>query len=418
MLKNKVIYLLLFLLFINNHEYLFSQQMDQSEVLKDQKFSVSVDFPETINFHFEGESSKKIDDIKVEFKTGDRKTLQYAYMDFAQKDSNVIGDMEFRINTQGGVIPPGSKITWNLVIYFDDNTKIITPDQNFVLMDTRFDDWELYEDGSINIYYRYSRTRAERLSKECNELLQEMFPIVGNVIDDPITIVLYNNYSEMIGAISSKSKTSDRELITAGQAFDEASVVLVLAGRNDIGTSTHEIMHILVGRATDGSILLPLWLNEGLAEYANRDKTVTYDHYLDWGIGTDNLKPLKQLIVFPGDPNLTLVSYGQSRSVVKYLIDSFGKQKMELLLSNLSDGQIIDDALLTTYGFSLDGLDNNWREYVGANPYYNKEGTIIDYNKELSDSTDKGSCNSNGIIYILASLSLIYFRGLVNIYSS
>ena len=119
MLKNKVIYLLLFLLFINNHEYLFSQQMDQSEVIKDQKFSVSVDFPETINFHFEGESTKKIDDIKVEFKTGDRKTLQYAYMDIVQKDLNVIGDMEFRINTQGGLIPPGSKIIWNLVIYFD-----------------------------------------------------------------------------------------------------------------------------------------------------------------------------------------------------------------------------------------------------------------------------------------------------------
>ena len=74
MLKNKVIYLLLFLLFINNQEYLFSQQMDQSEVVKNQKFSVSVDFPETINFHFEGESTKKIEDIKVEFKTGDRKT--------------------------------------------------------------------------------------------------------------------------------------------------------------------------------------------------------------------------------------------------------------------------------------------------------------------------------------------------------
>ena len=228
--------------------------MDQSEVVKNQKFSVSVDFPETINFHFEGESTKKIEDIKVEFKTGDRKTLQYAYMDIAQKDLNVVGDMEFRISTQGGFIPPGSKITWNLVIYFDDNSKIITSDQNFVLMDTRFDDWELYEDRSVNIYYRYSRTRAERLSKECNELLQEMFPIVGNVIDDPITIVLYNNYSEMIGAIRSKSKTSDRELITAGQAFDEASVVLVLAGRNDIGTATQEMMHILVGRATDGSV--------------------------------------------------------------------------------------------------------------------------------------------------------------------
>ncbi|GIS30982.1 MAG: hypothetical protein Ct9H90mP2_13650 [Dehalococcoidia bacterium] len=31
-------------------------------------------------------------------------------------------------------------------------------------------------------------------------------------------------------------------------------------------------MHILVGRATEGSISLPLWLNEGLAEYATEIK--------------------------------------------------------------------------------------------------------------------------------------------------
>ena len=100
------------------------------------------------------------------------------------------------------------------------------------------------------------------------------------------------------------------------------------------------------------------------------------------------------------------------------MIDSFGKQKMELLLLNLSDGQVIDDALFNTYGFNLDGLDSNWREFIGANPYYDKEGEIIVSNQELSNSSDKGSCRSNGLLYILASLLFIYFRGFVNFHSS
>lgn len=396
-------FILAFFIFFSQSSFVLKAETNDD--FKIQSIDYLVDFPEKISFLFSGTSKKKIDDIKVNFKTGDRKTLQYGYMDLKFDENNkVSGVMDFRISTSGGYIPPGSTITWNIIIYFEDGTQISTINNEFVMLDTRFDDWDFIEGKYITIYYRYSKSRAKTLLEECELLLNDMEAIVGKT-DDKIALTLYNNYAEMIEAVRSKSKTSDRELITAGQAFDESSVVLVLAGRSDIGTATHEIMHILVGRATDGSINLPLWLNEGLAEYANRDKTVSYDLYLEWGIGTNQLKPLSQLRTFPGDPKLTLVSYGQSRSVVKYMIDNYGQEKMYILLNNLSLQMTLDEALLDAYGFDLSTLDLNWRESIGAGPYKSRENSVI----ELKIS-DPNSCTSNNLLLFLPLLFMFWLK--------
>ena len=396
-----ILFIFLILIFIQPNNLVAETAPD----VKISKLETKVDFPEKITFSFQGEVNKKLQDIKVNFKIGDRKTLQYGYMEFSENlDNNVVNSfMDFRINTQNGFIPPGSRINWYLTFYFEDGSQFISEDTEFVMLDTRFDDWDFLETDKIRIYYRFSKSRAKRLLEECEIVLNEMEPIVGSS-EELITITLYNNYSEMIDAIRSKSKTSDRELITAGQAFENEGVVLVLAGKNDLGTSTHEIMHILVGRATDGSINLPLWLNEGLAEFANRDKTVSYDIYLDWAIGTNQLKPLSQLLTFPGNPQLTLVSYGQSRSVVNYMIDQYGFEKMNLLLSNLSKGLTVDESIINTYGINLQELDNQWRKTVGAGDYQPRENKTITILKKnpISDSSFRPSN------WIIISLGLIF----------
>jgi len=146
-------------------------------------------------------------------------------------------------------------------------------------------------------------------------------------------------------------------------------VVLVLAGRSDVGTATHEMTHILVARAAGSRGVVPLWLNEGLAEYGNLDQTISYERFLEWAVGTDRLIPLKSLRSFPGDPNLTLVAYGQGRSVVKYMVDQFGTEKMSELLTTLGTGVGIDDALGAVYGFDIRGLEDGWRDSIGADPY-------------------------------------------------
>ena len=408
MLKTKFILFFSILFLFSNPAILNADTGSDIEI---QTIRAEVDFPNKITFLFDAITEKKIQDIKVNFKTGDRKSLQYGYMDFETfEDNKVSGRMDFRISNQGGYIPPGSHIDWHIVVYFDDGTQYVSDNYDFIVLDTRFDDWEFVEGDFMRVYYRFSKSRAEKLLDECEEMMLDMVPIIDMSSSSgyqKINMTLYNNYAEMLEAIQLKSKTSSRELVTAGQAFDESSVVIVLAGKNDIGTATHEIMHILLGRKTEGSINLPLWLNEGLAEYANRDKTVNYDLYLEWAIGTNQLKPLSQLRTFPGDPKLTLVAYGQSRSVINYMIENFGQGTMNLLLTNISKGKTLDEALENSYGFDTQELDSQWRKSIGAGPYKPRQNETITVQK--TNPIIDGSCRSSNLLVLsLGMLFLVY----------
>src|SRR5262245_5357512 len=62
------------------------------------------------------------------------------------------------------------------------------------------------------------------------------------------------------------------------------------------------------------------------------------------------------------------LSYSQSYSITKFLIENYGQEEMTSLLVTLREGNAIDDALMQTYGFNIDGLEDAWRQAIGASP--------------------------------------------------
>lgn len=84
---------------------------------------------------------------------------------------------------------------------------------------------------------------------------------------------------------------------------------------------------------------------------------------LDQALNDNNLITLRSLNGgFSELPDKANLSYSQSYSVVKFMIDTYGQQKMTDLLIALRDAKPIDQALLEVYGFDTDGLDSAWRE--------------------------------------------------------
>jgi hypothetical protein len=61
-------------------------------------------------------------------------------------------------------------------------------------------------------------------------------------------------------------------------------------------------------------------------------------------------------------PEKANLSYAQSQSVVKFLIETYGQEKISDLLIDLRDAKPIDTALRETYGFDTDGLEDEWRK--------------------------------------------------------
>ncbi len=330
-------------------------------------FGMESQFPEGIMFFAEIDSSIEVEDVRVIFDVGDRNVTQYNYLDIPRSGQSLIdGELFINTNTPERYIPPGSVIKFQMEVLGTNGESYLSERREKLLLDARFE-WETVVDGPVTVYYHGPvRSRAETLAAKSREGLELMAPLTGAEIETPIAVMLYNNNAEMIGAVVPRSATISRELVTEGQAFGDENTVLVLAGRSDIGTATHEITHILVDRATNGAALVPFWLNEGLAEFGNLDQTVSYTRFLEWGVGTGRLPSLRGLNRPPGDPNLTLVGYGSGRSAVEYMINEFGEEKMADLLAALGAGLPIQTAIQAVYGISLEELENDWRTEIGA----------------------------------------------------
>ena len=179
---------------------------------------------------------------------------------------------------------------------------------------------------------------------------------------------MYNNTKEMLEALPPRSASIGRELITEGQAFTDLGTLLVLGGgRLALGTASHEVMHIIVHRAGDSIYRrVPAWLDEGLAEYANVDPGYSYDIALEFAVETDRLLPHVYMPAMPGKAEDVIIFYGQSRSIVRMMIEVFGPEKMKQLMAEMKEGKDVDDALTTVYGMDRAELDSAWRRAIGA----------------------------------------------------
>ena len=64
-----------------------------------------------------------------------------------------------------------------------------------------------------------------------------------------------------------------------------------------------------------------------------------------------------------------MLAYAESRSIVAFLIDTYGPEKMNRLLEAFPRLATIERALEEVYGFDVEGLQPAWRESVGLPPH-------------------------------------------------
>ncbi len=94
-----------------------------------------------------------------------------------------------------------------------------------------------------------------------------------------------------------------------------------------------------------------------------------------------------------GDPNKVNLFYGQSWSLVSFLIDTYGEESFAQLFAEIKRGNTTDTALETVSGFDQDGLDNEWRASVGLPP---REAVAEDGEEPVPTFPPPGEGSENG----------------------
>ena len=331
---------------------------------------VESDFPKGINFRIETYDNLKIKSIAVRYKLGQQNTSIYQYLDRDDSDKNN-WNLYLRTNSLDKYIPPGTLINYNFEITFISNNVHKSNSNIFIYNDPRFK-WEDISNNMINVsYYGPVKSRAQLVLDTIVETIDRMSPLLGITISEPIRVTMYNNIPDMVIGLPPSSTTVRTQLVTQGQAFPDLGVLLVLGNSSSvIGTSSHEITHILNHRAADSVFRkLPSWLDEGLAEYGNITQSTTYENALNYAIDNDLIIPITLQNTLPGDADQIIIFYGQAMSIVNYMIDNYGEEKLRDLLTNLKTGLNIDDALLNAYGFNRNELENKWRKSLGIEEY-------------------------------------------------
>lgn len=330
--------------------------------------SVISEFPTGIRFKLEADSDVEIATVAVRFRTGQQARGAYDYLEFEQTGELIDSELFWRTNTGGRYIPPGTILTYNFEIEDTEGNRFDTDKQEFIYLDPRFE-WSEVTDGPITVaYHGPVRSRAESVLEAMVITLNNMGPVLGADVSQTIRATMYNNNREMLEALPPGSTTIRRELITEGQAFVDIGTLLLLgSGRGARGTAAHEMTHILTHRAGDSVFRnVPQWLDEGLAEYGNIEPGFSYDIALEFALATDTLLPITSMPALPGNPQDVIIFYGQSSSIVRFMIGAFGVDKMGELMSELQSGKDVDEAIPDVYGVERIELENFWRDFIGA----------------------------------------------------
>ena len=401
-MKNLIkLFFLVSIIFYNffNYNFIFADQ----DIVKN--YNVTSEIPEGIKFSIELLNYDDIDDIQVKFKIDGRNSFQYEYLKMP-KDNNVIEHF-FSTLQSSRYIPPASKIEYYFEIFFNDGSSFRTEKKNDVLLDSRFE-WDLVQGDVVDVYFHgpVSR-RAKNVLKASDKSVNDISELLGVDSNTRVSLVMDNNYSEMFAVVVNKSQTQAGSLITEGQAFSTENIVLVDGGaRSALGVATHEITHIIVSRATkDSYVGVPLWLNEGLAEFGNVEQDSGYDRYLEWAVDTNRLFPFSSLNRFPGNPNLTLVAYGQSKSFIEFLVNKYPKENMKNLMKEISNRKSINESFISSYGKNLNDLEDEWKSTLLS---IDGNGALLKQaNKTENILNESGSCSGGKMSFETMLISLL-----------
>ncbi len=362
--------------------------------------SAQIYFPSALTFNIEAESQNDIVKIRLHYQV-DR--MNYApvtdeawpvFIPSPKVKAQWVWDM------RKASLPVGATITYWWTVEDSTGDMLTTPSQIIHFDDLRYN-WQKETTGQITLlWYKGNQAFVDQLIAGCQEALDRLAQDTGVHLEQPVSIYIYASAEDLRGAMVFPQEW------TGGVAFTEYGIIAIGIPTNELdwgkGALAHELGHMVTHQITYSPYgnVLPFWLDEGLAMYAEG----TTDPYLEsvfrQAIKQHSLISVRSLASpFSAIPAEAYLSYAESQSIVTFLIQTYGSDKMLQLLNVFKEGSTYDDALKQVYGFDEDGLDTLWQKYITTAASSQLENNFI----TLSKATTTNSFWHDALNRIMAS---------------
>jgi tetratricopeptide (TPR) repeat protein len=216
-------------------------------------------------------------------------------------------------------------------------------------------EWNFVQLESRHFRVSFADDDDRRAVRQVLSALEDAYDTVGSKFDyypeERTPVVLYTQQD-----FHAVTQTPD----WAGAAFDGRIKLPVRGLTSDepdlARVVAHEYAHSLVARLSDGPC--PVWLNEGLAVWAEEVENGDHEAWAKTKIADQELFSLEQLNgSFEELPaERAQVAYAESYLAVRALADRYGSRKLPALLHALSRTHNLADAFAATYPGDLSGF--------------------------------------------------------------
>ncbi len=319
-------------------------------------------FPSEIVFRLTAEGESAITGVKLHYRLSDGRVRVYGYPDFVA-GRRVTADFSLK-TAASNYLPTGVEVSYYYEITDSAGNTVETPRATVEYKDPRYR-WRRVEVGDLTVvYHDLPASEVAAVTERVAERLEEVKAVFGIDSPTPMKGVLVNGRREARRTFPFISETATRGHVFAGYAYDRYDL-FVLAGLWEDGM-VHEAAHLLLDEAIDSPLgIVPAWLNEGLATYfeggPHHGEPIVRRAARDGG-----LLRLHAMNSVPGRPADIALFYAQTRSIVEYMLDAYGRDRMSALLRAIDDGGGIDAALRAAYGFGRGELEAAWAAGYGV----------------------------------------------------
>lgn len=335
-------------------------------------YTTTVEFPTGITFDISAESTSNITQVVLNYRINMITNVTVTTEVELEFKAAPAVDTSWEWDMQRASLPPGAEIRYSWKIEDAAGHEFETP-----WTTVRFDDdryrWNNLTEGNISLlWYKGDQSFAQDLFDTANEALNMLSWNTGASLEQAVEICIYASPEDLRGALINAQEW------TGGVSFSEFGILAIGIAPANLAwgerAMAHEVAHLMTYQMTYNPYSdIPTWLSEGLSMYAEGPLNPIFQSLLDRAISEDALISVQSISSnFPASATEAQLSYAESYSLVQFLIQRYGHEKMLSLLRVFKQGSTYDNALEQVYGFNTTELDNLWRQSLGLDP---REGT-------------------------------------------
>jgi hypothetical protein len=334
-------------------------------------------FRERIVFHLDASSDSEINEVVLVYQvqTTRRPVSTDTYPEFTPGTTvHVEHDLDVRAQHY---LPPGVEISYYWRVRDAAGHELETEPVVFTYEDNTHDWKELSNDRVALYWYRGSDDFGQTLFDRAVESLDSIERDLDVAVKHRIKLYIYGTYDDLHAALEEGAHEW-----TGGRSFSGAGYPIILIGiaPNNLDWGLEAIAHELTHAVVAQKMIppfggLPHWMDEGLAVYYQG--VSSYEQAaLEQAIRDNTLLSIRSLNSnFPTDREVVDLAYAESWSVVNFMFEHYGEEKVAELIEVFGVGAHQDDGLMEVLGFDVDGLEDEWRLYIGAPP---REGASVE----------------------------------------